>query len=99
MKRRLPSRSLASNRAAGTARRLGLARPFLNRLPFTGCLSYAASLLPGGKWTFMDWLRLSSEECARVAVRRWDALSHYDQRRVSLNALCEAVGADSAALM
>src|SRR5262252_3679908 len=90
---------MASNRSAGTARRLGLARPFVAKPPRLGTLAYAASLLPGGKWTFIDCARLCQDENIKVLVYRWDTLSHYDQRRTSIEALCEAVGMEPSKLL
>jgi hypothetical protein len=90
---------MASNRSAGTARRLGLPAPFVANPPRLGTLAYAASRLPGGKWTFIDFARLCQDECVKALVYRWDTLSHYDQRRTSLEALCEAVGVEPAKLL
>jgi hypothetical protein len=90
---------MASNRSAATASRIGLTRPFVAKLPRLGTLAYAASRLPGGKWTFIDFARLCQDECIKALVYRWDTLSHYDQRRTSLEALCEAMGIEPARLL
>jgi hypothetical protein len=40
----------------------------------------------------MEYARLCEDESIKAVVHRWDTLSRYDQRRVSLEELCEAVG-------
>jgi len=99
MKKRLPFRSMGSTQSAGTARRLGLPGPFVAKPPRLGTLAYAASRLPGRKWTFIAYARLCQDECVKALVYRWDTLSHYDQRRTSIEALCEAVGIEPARLL
>ena len=89
---RLLFRSMRSNTSEGTARRLGLARPAVHRLPMFGTLAYVASRLPGGKRTFMEYARLCESEHIKVLVGHWDSLSDYDQRRASLEDLCEVCG-------
>jgi len=91
---RLPFRSLRSNTSEGTARRLGLARPAVHRSPMFGTLAYVASRLPGGKHTFMEYARLCESERIKVLVGHWDSLSDYDQRRASLEDLCEVCGVE-----
>lgn len=88
-KPRLPFRSMRSNTSEGTARRLGLVRPAVRTLPLFGTLAYAASRLPGGKRTLMEYARLCEDEHIKVLVCHWDSLSNYDQRRASLEDLCE----------
>lgn len=89
---RLPFRSMRSNTSEGTARRLGLARPAMHKLPSFGTLAYAASRLPGGKRTFMEYAHLCKDEGIKGLVGHWDSLSDYDQRRASLEDLCEVWG-------
>ncbi len=89
---RLPLRSMRSNTAEGTARRLGLARPAMHRLPMFGTLAYVASRVRGGKASFMEIARLCEDESIKALVWRWDSLSYYDQRRVPLEDLCEVCG-------
>ncbi len=91
-KKPLPFRSPSSNTSAGTARRVGLSRPALCKLPFQGTLAYAASRIPGGKYTFLEYARMCEENRIKALVHRWDNLSDSDRRRVSLEELCEACG-------
>ena len=77
-KSRLPFKSLASNRSAGTLRRAGLRRLPMPKLPFKGSLTYACARLPGGKFTFMECARLSDDPEVVALVHRWDSLSHDD---------------------
>jgi len=85
---------MRSNTSEGTARRLGLVRPAVHRLPLFGSLAYAASRLPGGKHTFMEYARLCATERIKALVSHWDSLSDYDQRRASLEDLCEVCGVE-----
>jgi hypothetical protein len=40
----------------------------------------------------MEFARLCEDERIRALVHRWDTVSHYDQRRISLEELCQACG-------
>ena len=85
---------MRSNTSEGTARRLGLVRPAVHRVPLFGTLAYAASRLPGGKRTFMEYARLCEGEPIKALVCHWDRMSGYDQRRTSLEDLCEVCGVE-----
>jgi hypothetical protein len=50
-----------ANTSEGAARRAGITRDKLPRLSFAGTLAFAASSLPGGKKTFMEFVRLASK--------------------------------------
>ena len=52
----------------------------------------AAGYYYWGKFTFIECARLSDDPQVLSLVTRWDTLSHYDQRRMSIEELCEAVG-------
>jgi hypothetical protein len=93
-KPRLPFRSMRSNTSEGTTRRLGLARPVVRRSALFGTLAYAASRLPGGKHTLMEYAHLCEDEPIKALVCHWDSLSGYDQRRTSLENLCEVCGVE-----
>lgn len=63
----------------------------LATLPFKGTLKYAASMLPGGKTTFLEYARLSVDPKVKELIHRWDTLSHSQKARVTLDDLCIAV--------
>jgi len=77
-KSKLLFKSLAGNRSAATRRRAGLQRRPVPKLLFKGSFSYACSRLPDGKFSFMEYARLSDDPDVVAIVHRWDSLSHDD---------------------
>jgi hypothetical protein len=63
----------------------------LATLPFKGSLTYAISLIPGGKATFIEYARLSPDPKIKEAVHRWDTLSLNQKKRMTVDMLCAAV--------